>query len=88
VGLEVLAHRCIAIDLRAPGVEEPLAALYLPGQDPSGRQDSILLGSGNFTPDYAFALALGVATYRVRLNRIIARGSDWIKARFEVESKD
>jgi hypothetical protein len=88
VGLEVLAHRCIPIELRAPGADEPLAALYLPGQDPSGRQDSILLGSGDFTPNHAFGIALGVATYRVRLNRIIARGSDWIKARFEVESKD
>ena len=28
-----------------------------------------------------------VARYRVRLNRIIKKGADWVKARFEIESK-
>ena len=36
---------------------------------------------------WTFAIEAGGSKYRVRLNRIIRKGADWLKARFEIESK-
>ena len=41
----------------------------------------------DFHTDQTLVLKAGAATYRIRLNRIIRKGADWIKARFEIESK-
>jgi hypothetical protein len=87
VGVEVLAYRQIAVELLplAGGAATP--ALYVPGIDTNGKQDAILLRAGDFRSDHTFAIKAGVATYNIRLNRIIKKGADWIKARFEIVSK-
>jgi hypothetical protein len=41
----------------------------------------------DFRSDAPYALRTGEALYRVRLNRIIRKGPDWINARFELVSK-
>ena len=64
-----------------------LQALYLPGTDANGKLDSILVRAGDFHSDQNLSVGVGSARYRVRLNRIIRKGADWIKARFEIESK-
>jgi hypothetical protein len=87
VGVEVLAYRQIPIELVPLAGGTPTPALYLPGLDTNGKQDAILLRVGDFRSDHTFAIKGGIATYNIRLNRIIKKGADWIKARFEIESK-
>jgi hypothetical protein len=87
VGVEVLAYRQIPIELVPLTGGTPTPALYLPGLDTNGKQDAILLRVGDFRSDHTFAIKGGIATYNIRLNRIIKKGADWIKARFEIESK-
>jgi hypothetical protein len=87
VGVEVLAYRQIPIELIPVSGGSPVSALYLPGLDTNGKQDAILVRVGDFHSQHTFAIKSGVASYNIRLNRIIKKGADWIKARFEIESK-
>jgi hypothetical protein len=86
VGIEVLSYRPIAVQL-APAGAEPLAALYLPGSDTSGKHDSLVISASHFDSGRAFAIRAPEGEYRIKLNRIIRKGADWINARFEIESK-
>ena len=85
VGVEVLAYRPIPVDLAASGTATP--ALYLPGVDPNAKLDAILVRAGDFRSNQSASIKVGGSQYRVRLNRIIRKGADWVKARFEIESK-
>jgi hypothetical protein len=87
VGVEVLSYRPIPVDLAPVGGGEAMQALYLPGTDTNGKLDSILLRAGQFASDTAYTLSAGGSTYQVRLNRILKKGADWIRARFEIEAK-
>jgi hypothetical protein len=88
VGVEVLCYRPIAVDLAPANGGPAIAALYLPGTDTNGKQDAVLVRVGDFRAGNAFGIRIGGAVYHVRLNRIIRKGADWIKARFEIVSKD
>jgi hypothetical protein len=84
VGVEVLSYRPVPVQL-APADGGPGApALYLPGPDDNGKQDSILLRAHDFRSDQHLVIQTGGAKYHVRLNRVIRKGGDWIKARFEI----
>ncbi|MGZ5073405.1 MAG: hypothetical protein ACXWBL_09725 [Usitatibacter sp.] len=87
IGVEVLAYRPLPVDLTPESGGAPLRGLYLPGLDTNGKLDSVIVGAGDFRTDQTYAIAAGGAKYRVRLNRIIRKGADWLKARFEIESK-
>jgi hypothetical protein len=87
VGIEVLAYRPIAVDLVPTSGGAPLQGLYMPGLDTNGKLDSVIVRIADFRSDQTFAIKAGGTSYRVRLNRIIRKGADWIKARFEIESK-
>ena len=87
IGIEVLSYRPIAVDCIPGDNGAPMQALYVPGTDPNGKLDAIVVQVGDFRNDQSLAIAAAGATYRIRLNRIIRKGSDWIKARFEIESK-
>ena len=86
LGIEVLSYRPIALDL-AHGKSESAEGLYLPGLDTNGKQDGLLVRPGDFRSDTTYAIRTGGATFRVRVNRIIRKGPDWINARFELVSK-
>jgi hypothetical protein len=87
IGLEVLSYRPIPVYLTAAAGGEATMALYLPGQDANGKLDSLLMQTRDFIAGGSFAIAAGDARFDVRMNRIIRKGADWIKARFEIESK-
>ena len=87
VGVEVLAYRQIPVELVPASGGKPTPALYVPGTDTNGKQDSVIIRAGDFRSDHTYAIQMGVATYNIRLNRILKKGADWIKARFEVASK-
>ena len=87
VGIEVLGYRPIAADLAPASSGAAVQAIYLPGLDTNGKLDSVIVRVADFRSDQSLAIGAGGAQYRVRLNRIIRKGADWIKARFEIESK-
>ena len=87
VGVEVLSFRPVAVDLSHVKRGDTITALYLPGLDTNGKLDSIIVRATDFTSDNLYQLKVGDVRYRVNLNRIIRKGADWIKARFEIQSK-
>ena len=87
IGVEVLAYRPLPADLVPASSGSTVRALYFPGLDTNGKLDSVLVGIGDFRTDQTFSIEAGGSKYRVRLNRIIRKGADWLKARFEIESK-
>jgi hypothetical protein len=87
VGVEVMCYRTIPVELAPASGGPAIAALFLPGIDVNGKQDSLLMRVGDFRAGLAFGIRLGPSVYNIRLNRIIRKGADWIKARFEIVSK-
>ena len=87
VGVEVLSYRPIAVELSAANGGAPAAALYLPGADSSGKLDSLVVGAGQFDSSRVFVIRTAEGDFRVRMNRIIRKGADWINARFEIAAK-
>ena len=87
IGLEVLSYRPIPVYLTASAGGDASMGAFLPGADPGGKLDSILMHARDFTAGGAFTIEVGGARYNVRMNRIIRKGADWIKTRFEIESK-
>jgi len=91
VGVEVMHFRPARIALQplagdAPA-GEPVEALFCAGDDGSGKLDSLVLRILDFNSEHGFLLTTGGSQFRIRLNRIVAKGADWIKARFEIEAK-
>lgn len=84
-GIEVLAFHPVRVQLEPTDNGLPLEALYLPGLDSSGKLDSLLLRVSDFSSDRTFVLSASGTRFRVRLNRIIKKGADWLKARFEID---
>jgi hypothetical protein len=41
----------------------------------------------DFSSEHGYYLTSGGSRFQIRLNRIVAKGTDWIKARFEIEAK-
>jgi len=87
IGVEVLSYQPIPVDLVPVKGGDTLQALYLPGTDTNGKLDTLLVRAGEFASDSAYAVKVGGATYHLRLNRILKKGADWIRARFEIEKK-
>jgi len=87
IGVEVLSYRPIAVEFVPEKGGGALPAVYLAGTDPAGKLDALIVRLADFHTDQTLVLKAGAATYRIRLNRIIRKGADWIKARFEIESK-
>jgi hypothetical protein len=87
IGLEVLSYRPIPVYLTAVSGGDASMALFMPGQEGSGKLDSLLVHARDFTAGGNFTIDASGTRYKVRMNRIIRKGADWIKARFEIESK-
>jgi hypothetical protein len=87
VGVEVLSYRPVPVQLTPADGGAAAAALYLPGIDDNGKQDSILVRAHDFRSDQHLVIQTGGAKYHIRLNRVIRKGSDWIKARFEIAKR-
>lgn len=86
-GVEVLSFRPLRIELFPEQGGPAIEALYLPGFDGGGKLDSIVVRIADFSATTPYRLSAGGAAYRIRLNRIAKKGPDWIRARFEIESK-
>ena len=87
VGVEILAYRPIGIELTPASGGAPSPAFFLPGPETSGKLDALLVRPADFSSENTFVLDASGNRYTIRLNRIIKKGSDWLKARFEIDSK-
>ena len=96
VGVEILSYRPLPITLarylnaRDTSLDPetaPIAALYLPGRNPDGKSDILVLPAGNFGLKNVFELPSKTERFRVRINRVLRKGSDWVGLRFEVIGK-
>ena len=86
-GVEVLSFHPLRVEL-APAEGGPaIEALFLPGQDASGKLDSIAIRAADFSATTPYRLAAGGSIYRIRMNRIAKKGADWVRVRFEIESR-
>ncbi len=90
LGVEILSHTPIAIRLQPIDVEgdplpEPTAhALYFPGLEASGKGDMMILPGNGVSLKNIFAVKSGDASFDLRVNRVLRKGSDWMGMRFEV----
>lgn len=87
-GVEVLCYRPVPVELAPVSGGPSIEALYLPGIDASGKQDSIVVRAVDFSASAPYRLPAGGTAYQVRLNRIVKKGPDWVRARFEIEADD
>jgi hypothetical protein len=93
LGVEILCVRPLAVllsrysrtdDAEPDPALAPIGALYLPGRDADGTSDILLLPAGDFALKTSFSLATRAARFRVRINRVLRKGGNWIGLRFEV----
>src|SRR5262249_55619145 len=77
VGVEILCYRPIPTELSFAAARA-VPALFLPGLDPGGKDDSLLMPLGDLDAGSRFAIKVAVSDYRVRVNRILRKGADWI----------
>lgn len=92
IGIEMLSYRPLPIRLnRAPGVEAPgpatLQALYVAGKDNEGKRDFMVIRQTDFSSRTLLEVTARGMHYRLRLNRAVKKGTDWIALRFEVDNK-
>jgi cyclic-di-GMP-binding protein len=94
-GVEIMSYRPLPVPLIrvAPDRAAPttdgvgIHALYVAGKDNDGRRDFLVLRLSDFVSRNVFELLTHGAYYRVRLNRAVKKGADWIALRFEVDNK-
>ena len=96
LGVEILCYRPLPVTLTRyahvrdvepdPGVT-PVRALYLPGGDADGKADILVMPAADFQLKNVFSLAAKKNKFRVRINRVLRKGGDWVGLRFEVIGK-
>ena len=96
LGVELLSCRPLPVMLQRYGhardatpdaASAPVSAMYLPGRDPEGKTDILVLPSGDFGLKNVFSLPTRGTNFRVRINRVLRKGADWVGLRFEVIGK-
>jgi len=102
VGVEVIAERPLALLLRAAksedrpltiqgvdpvGVELPIPALYLKGDERRSQPDVLILQSAEFAKGRDLWFTIKGITYQIRLKHALERGDDWLRASFDVLAK-
>ncbi|MEO8102888.1 MAG: hypothetical protein ABI790_10190 [Betaproteobacteria bacterium] len=96
LGVEILSYRPLPVtlyrysharDAMPDAASPPVLAMYLPGRDQEGKSDILVLPSGDFGLKNIFSLPTKTINFRVRINRVLRKGSDWVGLRFEVIGK-
>jgi hypothetical protein len=92
IGIEMLSFRPLPVKLtRAPdGADEgPMLtpALYIAGTDNDGKRDVMVVRQGDFAVRSPYEVNARGTQYRLRLNRAVNKGTDWVALRFEVDNK-
>jgi hypothetical protein len=97
LGVELLCFRPLPVTLKpfaqaSDPIPDPrleaIEALYLPGLEQHGRADVLVMPSRDVGLKNVFGMNASAATYRLRINRVLRKDSDWMGVRFEVLGKD
>jgi hypothetical protein len=86
-GIEVLSYRPVRVTLEPAEAGASVEALFLPGAEPNGKADALLLRAADFRAGKVFGLVAAGTRYALRLNRVTRKGADWLKVRFEIDAK-
>jgi hypothetical protein len=87
IGVEWIAREPRRLDMHDPSREAQGGAvpiLYLPGEDDTGRGDTMILDEKHFQHDGRYELAFDDRVFEARLNRLMRRGRGWVSAGYEV----
>ena len=86
IGVEWIAREPRHLAMNEPEREfgGPVPVLYIPGEDESGRVDTIILDEKHFMHDGCFELAFEDRVFELRLNRLLRRGRGWVAAGYEI----
>jgi hypothetical protein len=102
VGIELLAETAVTVLLHpkqnqsggylVDGVDPvnvtlPVAAIYLPRDLSAGEHGSLVMDGAEYAMDRLFKLSASGKSYTIRLKDVVEKGSDWLRAGFEVMSK-
>lgn len=94
VGVRRLCDDPVAIDLGIDAEKPMLAteagdtpAVYAPINAEAGRIDGLIVSPEIFAARADFVLPTGGSAFRIRANRVIDRGADWVRFGFEVLGK-
>lgn len=102
VGLQIIAHRPVALLLRAARHQEsgytidgvdaadvvlPIPAIYIKAERESGQPDSLLLASAEFASGRTLWFSVHGTAYHIALNQALERGDDWLRVSFRVIAK-
>jgi hypothetical protein len=96
LGVELLSYRPLPVvlqrfnharDAEPDANVPPIEAAYLPGREAEGKTDVLALPGGDFGLKNVFKVTASGTHYRVRINRVLRKGRDWIGLRFEVIGK-
>jgi hypothetical protein len=82
LGVEILGRDPRRVSLKS--AQKQFECVYLPGKDPSGSLDTILVAEGVFADKANFELVLDQQTYVIELNRMRRQGRGWVVAGFEI----
>lgn len=102
VGIELLSETAVTVLLHpkqtqssgyvVDGIDAvdatlPVAAIYLPRDLNAGEHGSLVMDGVEYAMDRPFRLSAGGKSYLIRLKDVVEKGSDWLRAGFEVVSK-
>ena len=92
IGIEMLSFRPLLVRMNRLATTpaelgETTIGVYVPGKDADGKRDFLVLHQTDFSTRNLFEIASGGVHFRVRLNRAVKKGIDWIAMRFEVDNK-
>ena len=96
LGVEILSYRPLPVTLHRYShardavpdpASLPVQAMYLPGRDQEGKSDILVLPNGDFGLKNVFSLPTKDVNFRLRINRVLRKGADWVGLRFEVIGK-
>ena len=68
-------------------VEAATAAIYAPINADAGRIDGLIISAESFGATSNYLLPTRGSAFRIRANRVIDRGGDWVRIGFEVLGK-
>ncbi len=94
IGMRILTRTSRPLSLAHGGAEQaqegvrnarpPVSAIFIPGEDTSGRGDSIIVSETVYRGPTSFRVRLGGEVFRVVLGRIKLQGRGWKMAAFSV----
>lgn len=94
-GIKRIGDAPVALELKShPDLTQPqtdpapdCAAIYASLNSGAGRIDSLLLAEQAFTGGGLYRLPTRGGAFRIKMNRVIDRGDDWVRVGFEVLGK-